>query len=179
MLAKLCRNWYKPSDILSQAISLHCVASLSTTQPIPKYKRGPMVLLSGRSDISREPSHFGATHTITASLDRDEYINIQYTSEQRAFPTCYASHHNLLNNVGFRAGHAFYSWRRGFASGAILSCFGWLGWANLLCLSVGATAVIAGTFPTPSAVLKAIEQNATQPFMGLPTCLSPNLSIRI
>ncbi len=109
-------------------------------------------------------------NTITASLDRDESINIQYTSGTTGFPKpVLLSHHNLLNNAWFSAqAMHFTHGDRLCIPVPFYHCFGMV-LANLLCLSVGATAVIACEHFDAEAVLKAIEQERCTAVHGVPT----------
>ncbi len=109
-------------------------------------------------------------NTITASLDRDEPINIQYTSGTTGFPKpVLLSHHNLLNNAWFSAQAMHFTHDdRLCIPVPFYHCFGMV-LANLLCLSVGATAVIACEHFDAEAVLKAIEQERCTAVHGVPT----------
>jgi fatty-acyl-CoA synthase len=107
---------------------------------------------------------------ITAGLDRDEPINIQYTSGTTGFPKpVLLSHHNILNNAWFSAqAMHFTEADRLCIPVPFYHCFGMV-LANLLCFSVGATAVIACEHFDAGAVLNAIERERCTAVHGVPT----------
>ena len=107
---------------------------------------------------------------VTASLDRDDAINIQYTSGTTGFPKAVVlSHHNILNNAWFtaRAMH-FTEQDRLCIPVPFYHCFGMV-LANLLCLSVGACAVIPCEHFDPRAVLAAVDRERCTAIHGVPT----------
>jgi fatty-acyl-CoA synthase len=107
---------------------------------------------------------------ITASLDRDDAINIQYTSGTTGFPKAVVlSHHNILNNAYFsaRAMH-FTEQDRLCIPVPFYHCFGMV-LANLLCLSVGACMVIPSEHFDAPSVLHAIEAERCTAVHGVPT----------
>lgn len=107
---------------------------------------------------------------ITQSLDADETINIQYTSGTTGFPKAVVlSHFNILNNAWFAAQAMHYTEQdRLCIPVPFYHCFGMV-LANLLCLSVGACAVIPCEHFEAKAVLKAVEQEACTAIHGVPT----------
>ena len=107
---------------------------------------------------------------VTASLDRDEPINIQYTSGTTGFPKpVLLSHHNILNNAWFSAQAMYFTETdRLCIPVPFYHCFGMV-LANLLCFAVGATAVIACEHFDAGAVLNAIEQERCTAVHGVPT----------
>jgi fatty-acyl-CoA synthase len=107
---------------------------------------------------------------LTASLDRDDAINIQYTSGTTGFPKAVTlTHHNILNNAYFSAqAMHFTSADRLCIPVPFYHCFGMV-LANLLCFSVGATAVVACEHFDAPSVLKAIETERCTALHGVPT----------
>ena len=107
---------------------------------------------------------------ITATLDRDDAINIQYTSGTTGFPKAVVlTHHNILNNAWFTA-HAmhFTEQDRLCISVPFYHCFGMV-LSNLLCFSVGACAVIPCEHFDARAVLKAVHKERCTAIHGVPT----------
>jgi len=107
---------------------------------------------------------------VTALLDPDDPINIQYTSGTTGFPKAVLlSHFNILNNALFSA-HAmrFTEHDRLCVPVPFYHCFGMV-LANLLCLSVGATIVLPAEHFDALAVLKAIEAERCTALHGVPT----------
>lgn len=107
---------------------------------------------------------------ITASLDCDEAINIQYTSGTTGFPKAVVlSHHNILNNAYFAAKSMHFSEQdRLCVPVPFYHCFGMV-LANLLCLSVGACIVIPSEHFDPEDVLRAIDIEKCTAVHGVPT----------
>jgi fatty-acyl-CoA synthase len=107
---------------------------------------------------------------VTATLDRDDPINIQYTSGTTGFPKAVVlTHHNILNNAWFAAqAMHFTEADRLCVSVPFYHCFGMV-LANLLCLSVGACLVIPGEHFDPLAVLDAIQAEHCTAVHGVPT----------
>ncbi len=105
-----------------------------------------------------------------AGLDRDDAINIQYTSGTTGLPKAVLlSHHNILNNAWFstQALHFSHSDRLCIPV-PFYHCFGMV-LSNLLCLSVGACAVIACEHFDPLAVLQAVATERCTALHGVPT----------
>ncbi len=106
----------------------------------------------------------------TASLDRDDVINIQYTSGTTGFPKAVMlTHHNILNNAWFSAqAMHFHETDRLAVSVPLYHCFG-IVLSNLLCLSVGACLVLPAEHFDALAVLEAVEQERCTAIHGVPT----------
>ncbi len=106
---------------------------------------------------------------VTATLDRDDPINIQYTSGTTGFPKAVVlTHHNILNNAWFSAkAMHFDEHDRLCVPVPFYHCFGMV-LANLLCLSVGACIVIPAEHFDAPAVLKAVEAERCTALHGVP-----------
>ena len=136
----------------------------ATARPFPGFQIWPEVIQAG-TEIS-----IATLDAITASLDRDEAINIQYTSGTTGFPKAVVlSHHNILNNAYFSAQAMHFTENdRLCIPVPFYHCFGMV-LANLLCLSVGACMVIPAEHFDAPAVLHAIEAERCTAVHGVPT----------
>ncbi len=135
-----------------------------TTRPHPGFVIWSEVLAAG-TNVSID-----TVDAITASLDRDDPINIQYTSGTTGFPKAVVlTHHNILNNAWFSARAMHFSEHdRLCIPVPFYHCFGMV-LANLLCLSVGACMVIPAEHFDAPAVLHAIEAERCTAVHGVPT----------
>ncbi len=136
----------------------------NTGRPQPGFMTWPEVLAAG-TQVAAE-----TLDDISASLDRDDAINIQYTSGTTGFPKAVVlTHHNILNNAWFSAGAMHFTEQdRLCVPVPFYHCFGMV-LANLLCLSVGACIVIPCEHFDPLAVLQAIENERCSAVHGVPT----------
>ncbi len=107
---------------------------------------------------------------VSATLEPDDAINIQYTSGTTGFPKAVVlSHHNILNNAWFAARALGFDERdRLCVPVPFYHCFGMV-LANLMCLSVGACVVIPVEYFDPLPVLRAVESEACTALHGVPT----------
>lgn len=130
----------------------------------------------GETDDWRALLKEGATvndaqlEAITATLDPDDPINIQYTSGTTGFPKAVVlSHFNILNNALFSArAMNFSETDRLCVPVPFYHCFGMV-LANLLCLSVGAAIVVPAEHFDALAVLQSIEAEKCTALHGVPT----------
>ena len=107
---------------------------------------------------------------VTAGLNSDDVINIQYTSGTTGVPKAVMlSHHNILNNAWFAAQSMHFNEQdRLCIPVPFYHCFGMV-LGNLMCFSVGACVVTACEHFDAEAVLKAIEQHHCTALHGVPT----------
>ena len=108
--------------------------------------------------------------SVTVSLDRDDPINIQYTSGTTGFPKpVLLTHHNILNNAWFSARLMHFTEQDRLAVPVpFYHCFGMV-LANLLCLSVGACIVIPSEHFEAGQLLHAIDCERCTALHGVPT----------
>jgi fatty-acyl-CoA synthase len=135
-----------------------------TGRPAPGFSTWGEVIDAGR-DVP--PARLDE---VTAGLDPDDPINVQYTSGTTGFPKAVVlTHHNILNNAWF-AGHALHiaPGERLAVSVPFYHCFGMV-LSNLLCLSVGACIVIPCEHFDPGDVLRAVEAEGCAALHGVPT----------
>ena len=106
----------------------------------------------------------------TKALDRDDVINIQYTSGTTGFPKAVMlTHHNILNNAWFSAQAMHFTEQdRLVVPVPFYHCFGMV-LANLLCFSVGACLVISSEHYDAQKVLEAVQQEKCTAIHGVPT----------
>ena len=143
-----------------------------TVRPRPGFTLWQEVLAAG-ADISIQQ-----LDAVTASLDRDDPINIQYTSGTTGFPKAVVlTHHNILNNAWFAARAMHLSeMDRLVVPVPFYHCFGMV-LANLLCLSVGACEVIACEHFDALQVLQAVQQERCTAIHGVPTMFIAELEL--
>jgi fatty-acyl-CoA synthase len=139
-------------------------APAGTSRPHPGFLTWTELLSAGR-EVSKKK-----LEETSASLDRDDAINIQYTSGTTGFPKAVVlTHHNILNNAYFSAKAMHFSQGdRLCIPVPFYHCFGMV-LANLLCFSVGACAVIPCEHFDAEAVLEAIQSERCTAIHGVPT----------
>jgi fatty-acyl-CoA synthase len=135
-----------------------------TARPAAGFTTWPDLLAAGAAVTT------AALDALTATLDPDEPINIQYTSGTTGFPKAVElTHHNILNNAWFTAqAMRFSDADRLCIPVPFYHCFGTV-LANLLCFSVGGCAVVACEHFDPEAVLEAIHSERCTAIHGVPT----------
>jgi len=150
--------------VLRRVVLYDPMQPAQTQRPHPGFTLWGEVLLAGRA-VSAQ-----TLERATAGLDRDDPINIQYTSGTTGFPKAVVlTHHNILNNAWFSAqAMRFTEADRLCIPVPFYHCFGMV-LANLLCLSVGACAVIPCEHFDAGAVLRAVEQESCTAIHGVPT----------
>jgi len=111
-------------------------------------------------------------------LDRDDPINIQYTSGTTGFPKgATLSHHNILNNgyfVGELCGYTAED--RICVPVPFYHCFGMV-MGNLAALSHGACIVIPAPAFDPVATLRAVSSERCTSLYGVPTMFIAELAV--
>jgi fatty-acyl-CoA synthase len=117
-----------------------------------------------------DPRQAARVPQIAAGLDRNEAINIQFTSGTTGLPKgATLSHRNILNN-GYFVGRAI-----GLTAGdrlcipvPLYHCFGMV-MGNLGCLTHGAAMVYPAEAFDPAAVLKTVAAERCSGLFGVPT----------
>jgi len=139
-------------------------SSQETARPHPGFTLWQEVLAAGEAVSAEDVA------AVTQSLDRDDPINIQYTSGTTGFPKAVLlTHHNILNNAYFSAlAMRFTENDRLCVPVPFYHCFGMV-LANLLCLSVGACLIIPSEHFDAPAVLKAVMEEKCTAVHGVPT----------
>ncbi len=109
-------------------------------------------------------------NNVSAELDADDPINIQYTSGTTGFAKAVVlSHHNILNNAYFAArSMRFTDADRLAVPVPFYHCFGMV-LANLVCVSTGSCIVIPCEHFDARSVLQAIQEERCTAVHGVPT----------
>jgi fatty-acyl-CoA synthase len=181
---------FRGSDYMAMLVELipelkRCSPQMLKSTEFPELRR--LVLFDPRAPESTERAEPGYTTwsdvvdaadsvgpdmlgEAASGLDRDDPINIQYTSGTTGFPKAVVlSHHNILNNAHFSAlAMHFAEEDRLCVSVPFYHCFGMV-LANLLCLSVGACVVIPCEHFDALQVLQSIEHERCTAVHGVPT----------
>ena len=124
------------------------------------------------SDLLTTPTaqQLAELQSISASLQFDETINIQFTSGTTGSPKgTMLTHNNILNN-GYFVGEAMHltSQDRVCISVPLFHCFGMV-MGNLACITHGSVMVYPAAVFNPLESLKAIEQEKCTAAYGVPT----------
>ena len=149
---------------LRRVVMYDPVQPADTKRPYPGFTIWQEVLLAAQ-DVQQQE-----IEVLTMSLDRDDPINIQYTSGTTGFPKAVLlTHHNILNNAWFsaRAMHLTEQDRL-CVPVPFYHCFGMV-LANLLSISVGACIVLPSEHFDPLSALQAIESERCTAIHGVPT----------
>ncbi|MFT5539962.1 MAG: fatty-acyl-CoA synthase, partial [Alphaproteobacteria bacterium] len=149
---------------LRQVVIYDAAAPSETVAPAPGFLTWADMIKAGES-IDQE-----VIDAATLALDRDDPINIQFTSGTTGFPKAVVlTHHNILNNAYFAAkALRFTETDRLCVPVPFYHCFGMV-LANLLTLSVGACLVIPSEHFDAPAVLHAIDTERCTAVHGVPT----------
>ncbi len=149
---------------LSRIFLFDPASAETTLSPAPGFTPWQNLILAADA-VSQQ-----ALEQQTAALDRDDVINIQYTSGTTGFPKAVMlTHHNILNNAWFSARSMhFGDLDRLVVPVPFYHCFGMV-LANLLCFSVGACIIIGSEHFDAEKVLEAITAERCSAIHGVPT----------
>ncbi len=122
-------------------------------------------LVAAGADVAPE-----ALAAVAATLDRDDPINIQFTSGTTGNPKgATLTHHNVVNNARGLAELLHYTDRdRVCIPVPLYHCFG-MAVGNLGCLSAGATMIYPSPTFEPGATLEAVAAERATSLYGVPT----------
>jgi fatty-acyl-CoA synthase len=144
----------------------------NTVAPAPGFTTWQTVIAAGENTAAAQ------LDKRTASLDRDDVVNIQYTSGTTGFPKAVMlSHHNILNNAWFSAQSMHFTENdRLVVPVPFYHCFGMV-LANLACFSVGACVVISCEHFDARLVLTAVAGEKCSAIHGVPTMFIEELEL--
>ncbi len=157
---------------LSRVILFDPRAAENTASPAPGFTPWQEVIAAGETMAPRELDR------LSDELDRDDVINIQYTSGTTGFPKAVMlTHHNILNNAWFSAQSMHFDEHdRLVVPVPFYHCFGMV-LANLVCFSAGACVVIACEHFDARRVLEAVEAEKCSAIHGVPTMFIEELEL--
>ena len=123
------------------------------------------------------PAHFSRLNAISAALDPNDAINIQFTSGTTGAPKgATLTHRNILNNANFTTATMNLSNRdRLCLPVPLYHCFGMV-MGTLGCLTKGAAMVFPGEGFDPMQTLAAIEKERCTALYGVPTMFNAMLA---
>lgn len=126
----------------------------------------------GFDDVAAQATgkHAGQVEEIASTLDRNDAINIQFTSGTTGLPKgATLSHRNILNNAFFVGeGMGLKPGDRLLIPVPLYHCFGMV-MGNLACIVHGAAMIYSSEGYEPLAVLKAVEAEKCTGLHGVPT----------
>jgi fatty-acyl-CoA synthase len=116
------------------------------------------------------PAHVAKVEAIAATLDRNDAINIQFTSGTTGLPKgATLSHRNILNNALFSGlGMGLKPGDRLLIPVPLYHCFGMV-LGNLACITHGAAMIYSAEGYDPLSVLKTVEAEKCTGLHGVPT----------
>ena len=165
--------WCAPGELRSQKLP-------SLTTIICMGEEAPAGMLAFDRVMSDGHSvNTSVLDTITATLDRNDAINIQFTSGTTGQPkgAC-LSHRNIVNNAHFT------TWTMAFTDRDRLCipvpfyhCFGMV-MGTLGCVTKGATMVVPGEGFDPAETLKVVAEEACTALYGVPTMFVAELEVK-
>ena len=162
----------KTFEHLSHVILFDPADAGNTVSPAPGFTTWQSLIADGKK------TELSELDERSDELDRDDVINIQYTSGTTGFPKAVMlSHHNILNNAWFSAQSMHMDERdRLVVPVPFYHCFGMV-LANLVCFSVGACVVIACEHFDARLVLDAVEAEKCSVIHGVPTMFIEELEL--
>jgi fatty-acyl-CoA synthase len=149
---------------LARFPSLERVVLIGTAQP-----PGGMLSFKDLTAMAG-PAHRNRLRELSAALDPDDAINIQFTSGTTGSPKgATLSHHNIVNNARYTAKAMRLTERdRLCIPVPLYHCFGMV-LGVLTCTAVGATMVFPGAAFDAQETLRAVHQHRCTALHGVPT----------
>ena len=125
-----------------------------------------------------KPAHFQELDATGGELDRNDAINIQFTSGTTGNPKgATLTHRNILNN-GFFVGECIRLTEqdRLCTPVPLYHCFGMV-MANLACMTHGSCVIYASEAFEPEAVLRTVEKERCTALYGVPTMFIAEMGV--